>query len=92
MAGAQAYYLYVGSAVGARDYVNSGEIQATSYPAGGLPRGVPIYARIWVKVGGAWAYGDWRFQSNVAVITSPASNASSVDLRQPIQWTPVSGA
>ena len=36
---AEAYYLYVGTIVGANDLINSGEILQTSYPAIGLPAG-----------------------------------------------------
>ena len=35
----QAYYLYVGTTVGAKDLVNTGETLQTSYLASGLPAG-----------------------------------------------------
>ena len=57
---AQAYYLYVGSTVGAKDLVDSREIQQTSRLVT-LPGGQTVYARIWVKVGGAWRYTDSTF-------------------------------
>ena len=50
---AQAYYLYVGSTIGAKDLVDTREIQQTSWLAS-LPGGQTVYARIWTKVG---AYG-----------------------------------
>ena len=57
---AQAYYLYVGSTVGAKDLVDSREIQQTSRLVS-LPGGQTVYARIWVKVGDAWRYTDSTF-------------------------------
>ena len=90
IAGALAYYLYVGSSIGAKDFINTGEIQATSYPASTLPRGVPLFARIYTKLASGWTWSDSTFQSNVATITSPAT--ATIDLHQPIQWAPVPSA
>jgi hypothetical protein len=42
---AQAYYLYVGTAVGANDLVNSREIQLTSFPATGIQTSRMVFAR-----------------------------------------------
>src|SRR5512135_1131297 len=57
----QAYYLYVGTAIGAKDLVNTGEILQTSYLASSLPLGQTLYARLWTKVAGAWQYTDSTF-------------------------------
>ena len=52
VANVQAYYLYVGTTVGAKDLVNTGEIQGTSYlVTKALPAGQTIYARVYTKVG-----------------------------------------
>ena len=59
---AQAYYLYVGTALGAKDLVNTGEIRQTSYLVGTpLPTGQTLYARIWTKIAGGWRYNDSSF-------------------------------
>src|SRR2546428_13661299 len=42
----QAYYLYVGTSLGAKDLVNTGEIQQTSYLPTNLPLNQTLYARI----------------------------------------------
>ena len=44
VSGVQAYYLYVGTAVGAKDIVNSFETQLTSYPPKVLPSGRTLNA------------------------------------------------
>jgi hypothetical protein len=92
VSGAQSYYLYVGSTLGAKDLVNTGEIQSTSYTASGLPRGVALYARLWTKLAGLWAYSDSQFAADAAALTYPANGARNADLRLPIQWTPIAAA
>lgn len=47
--GADAYYLYVGTALGRKDVVNFGETLAAEYRASNLPRGVPLFFRIYTK-------------------------------------------
>jgi hypothetical protein len=61
IAGAQAYYLYVGSTLGGSDLVNTGEIPQTSYLAAGLPAGRTVFARLWTKLGGVWRFSDSSF-------------------------------
>ena len=60
---AQAYYLYIGTTPGARDLVNSGEIQQTSYAYIGAPANRTLYARLWTKTGGIWRYSDSTFSA-----------------------------
>ena len=93
----QAYYLYVGTSLGANDIVNSGETQATSYLAGSVPTGQTLYARLWTKVGGVWRSADTTFTAAVqapvtATITYPANGAANADLSLPVQWTTVANA
>ena len=94
---AQAYYLYVGSAVGLKDLLNSGELQATSYLAANLPINQPLYVRLWVRAGGGWSYID-RIVTGTATVQrtaqfiNPVNGATTVDLGQPIQWTTVADA
>jgi hypothetical protein len=92
VANAQAYYLYVGTTVGAKDLVNTGETLKTSYLSANLPHSVTLYARMNTKVGGVWRYIDSTFTvAPRARITWPADGASNVNLSQPIQWTSVAG-
>jgi hypothetical protein len=93
--GAEAYYLYVGSTVGANDIVNSGELRVTSYRALALPAGQVLYARLWTKAAGFWRFVDWSFTAGMpltAHLTFPANGATNVNLSQPLTWTPIPGA
>jgi hypothetical protein len=94
IADAQAYFLYVGSAPGASDYVSSGEIHQTSYLARTIPIGQRVYARIYTKVSGLWRYTDISYTGTApaARLTYPINGASNNDLVQPFQWLPVPGA
>jgi hypothetical protein len=94
VANAHAYYLYVGTAPGRNDVVNTGEILTTSYQAGGLPANQQLYARIWAKVAGIWYYRDSTFSAAytppvVTTLTYPANGSTNVDLSQDFQWPPV---
>jgi hypothetical protein len=88
---AQAYYLYVGTSVGANNLINTGEIHQTSYPIDGLPANQTVYARIYAKVGGIWRFTDSSFSGATitATITYPANGAVNADMSIPIQWTPI---
>lgn len=92
--GASAYYLYVGTTPGARDVVNTGELQAVSYqPAAALPAARTLYARMHARTSGAWRFTETTFTTAAeALITSPADGAVDVDTRQPLTWTTVAGA
>jgi hypothetical protein len=95
--GVQAYYLYVGTTVGAKDLVNTGEILQTSFQTSGLPSGQTLYARMWTKAGDVWRYRDSTFTAApstplTATVTYPANGAANADMTQPIQWSTVSGA
>jgi len=92
VANVQAYYLYIGSSVGAKDLVNTGEIDSTSYLTADVPLGQLLYARMWTKVGGIWRYVDSTFtavQPVTAKLTFPVDGATSVSPSHPIQWTSV---
>jgi hypothetical protein len=94
---AQAYSLYVGSTPGTNDFVNTGEIQQTSYLATGVPGGQAAFARLWTKVGGVWRSSDSSFTTApalpvVATLTSPVNGATNVSMTQPMQWTTIAGA
>jgi uncharacterized repeat protein (TIGR03803 family) len=92
--GVQAYYLYVGTSLGAKDLVNTGEIQQTSYrvPAT-LATGATLYARLWTKVGGTWRFVDASFSAPpIARFTYPATSTTAVDPMLPLTWTTVPAA
>jgi hypothetical protein len=95
VATAQAYYLYVGSTLEAKDLVNTGEIQQTSYLVRTtLPTNQTLYARLWTKVGGTWRYVDATFRAAplIARFTNPAVGTTIVDPSQPLAWTTVATA
>lgn len=97
VANAQAYYLYVGTAPRAKDLVDTGEIQQTTYLAFNLPTGRLLYARIWAKTAGVWGYVDTTFIATTAArqlaqFVYPSDGAVNADLTVPIQWTSVVNA
>ena len=85
IADAQAYYLYVGTSRGAKDLVDSGELQRTSYQPSGLPVGQLLYARLWTKNASLWRYIDITFTAAsagsalTATVITPANGATGVD-------------
>jgi hypothetical protein len=94
VADVQTYYLYVGTSVGARNVVDTGEILQTSYLPSNLPTRQTLYVRLWTKAGGVWRYADSTFSAGTSVslaatITSPADGSANADLSQLIQWTSV---
>jgi hypothetical protein len=92
---AQAYVLWVGTTVGAKNLVNTPEIQQTSYqPANLLPPSTTLYARTWAQVGGVWRFTDSTFTSAslTATLTAPGNGAANVNPLVPIQWTSVPNA
>ena len=91
--GAQAYYLYLGTSSGAKDIVNTGEIQSLSYTTRDLPRGVTLYARIWVKVDGTWRYTERVIRTLVdARLVQPLDQAVEVPLDVEFRWQRINGA
>ncbi len=88
----QAYYLYVGTTLGAKDIVNSGETQVTSWNATISPLTL-CYVRLWTKVAGSWYYRDTTFTTGtgIARLIAPANGATNVDPSLPVQfaWTSV---
>jgi hypothetical protein len=90
----QTYYLYVGTALGLNNVVNSGETQLTSWSAY-VSASTQYYVRLWTKVGGYWYYHDTTFSTGMgyARLTAPPNGANNVDPTYPIQftWTSVPG-
>ena len=91
VADAQAYYLYVGTSAGAKDLVNTGEIQVTSYRVPlTLATGTTLYARLWTKIAGTWRFVDRAFSAPpIARFTYPAAGTTTVDPTQLLTWTAV---
>jgi len=94
VANADAYYLYVGSSIGAKDLVDSGATQQTSYVARNLPINQVVYARIWTKIAGIWRYADASFKGTPlsTSIVYPSNGATNVDLGLPVRWNAVPNA
>ena len=91
---AQAYELYLGSSPGARDWLDSGQLQTTSRAWTNVPTNQTVYARIWVEVGGVWRHTDSSFSGArfTTQITYPPNGATNADVMQPIQWIAVTNA
>jgi hypothetical protein len=91
---AQAYQLWLGSAAGGRDLLLTTEIQVTSVAWSNVPANQPVFARIWVQIGGAWSYTDSSFSGLLLTshLTFPADGAVGVDPAKPIQWASVPDA
>jgi hypothetical protein len=78
--GAQAYYLYVGSAPGGKDLLESGSTTATSYPIVSLHGGRRSYGRLHTLIDGRWLFEDYVFDvPPIARLLTPRSNLSEVD-------------
>jgi len=92
--GAQAYYLYVGTTQGAKDLVNSGEKQVTTYYVPGLPSNRTLYARMWTKQNGIWYYNDSTFTTaqSCSALTYPLNGATGIRSQITFQWTATAGA
>jgi hypothetical protein len=84
----QAYYLYVGTTLGGKDLVNSGETQQTNWTASVSPLTL-CYVRLWTKVNGGWFYNDTTFTTSagIARLTAPPNGATNVDPTLPVQFT-----
>ena len=94
---AQAYYLYVGTAVGTKDVVDSYETQLTSRVAANMPANRMLYSRIWTELNGTWTYNDSTFTtgsgaSGIATLTAPVNGATGVPVPTTFHWTAIAGA
>jgi hypothetical protein len=90
-AGAAAYYLYVGTTQGAKDIVNTGAIQGTSYTVTTpLPAGANLWARIYTQLGNHWVYAsDVNFTvSPEAALLYPVNGQQNVDTSVRFTWAP----
>jgi hypothetical protein len=71
--GASAYYLYVGSTLGAKDVFDSGEVQVTQLTR--ILNGGTFYARIYTLINSQW-YASADVSFSVAAPPTPASLTS----------------
>ena len=90
---ASAYYLYIGTSVGAKDLVDSGELAQTSWQARGLPAGSTVYVRLYTKDTGVWVYLDYAFTTaDRAQLISPHDGDAVNPNGLQVAWTRVTAA
>lgn len=97
VAGAEAYYLRIGTTAGGQDVVNSGTLASTvtTYmPSQAMPGSRTLYARISTKSNGIWWPSDITFQAlpRPASLTYPLNGSLYVDTRRPFTWNDQPGA
>ncbi|HVU16352.1 MAG TPA: hypothetical protein VHD32_05485 [Candidatus Didemnitutus sp.] len=88
VAGAEGYYLYLGSSPGASDLLDTREMDPStlSYTSLGLPSGTNVYATLWTKQDGTW----WPLTSSFRTQDAPATPA--VQATQPAMVYPADGS
>jgi len=86
---ADAYYLDIGTTLGAKDVIDSQGLHTTSFPIAFIPSGRPLYARLWTSVDGRWRYTDSTFTAAPIQPTFvfPTDGAIGIDGSHPFQWT-----
>jgi hypothetical protein len=91
--GTTAYYLYVGTTVGANDVVNSGQVTVNSLYVHNLVPGTNYCARMYTFRGGLWLFSDTTFIAGqgVAQLTDPLPGAAISPFEQ-FTWAPPNGA
>src|SRR5437870_2505883 len=91
---AQAFYLYVGTSVGAKDAYDSGSTNQTSLLVTSLSANTQYYVRLWTEISGIWKYVDSTFRTGtgIARLIQPQDNAVDVDPHLPFSWTAVADA
>ena len=88
-----AYYLYVGTTVGANDVFNSGQVTVNSLYVPNLVPGTDYYARLFTFRGGLWLFSDTTFLAGqgVAQLTDPLPGAA-ISPFETFTWAPPDGA
>ena len=89
-----AYYLYVGTAPGAKDVVNSGETLATQWNVSGLAAGSAFYITLWTKNSSSvWSFTNSQFSTFAgAGLIAPTPGSTLMSISATFQWNAVSGA
>lgn len=94
LAGAQAYYLWVGTSPGAKDVIDSGELPPEQLALSSttlLPRDTTLYARLYRLVDGRWSFDvDIAFSASAepADLLYPRAGMDLTEaaLDQPFRW------
>jgi hypothetical protein len=88
---AKAYYLYVGTAPGLKDVIDSGEITFTQYSRTLNPG--TYYAKMDTEIGQHWYFSsDISFSVVGSVLGFPQNGATNVDPYVNFSWTPFPNA
>jgi len=96
VAGADSYWLDVGSAVGVGDYLASATT-ATGFSVSGLPcNGRPVYAQLWTHIRGGWQPPQRNAyvaaSGCAAALTAPANGAALAGSTVTFSWNAAPGA
>jgi hypothetical protein len=91
---AQAYWLYVGSSLGGRQYHDSGQLGTgtRSHQVTGLPAdGSTVRVRLWTRLAGLWQSNDYTYTAapsggTKAVMASPAPSSTLPGSTVTFQW------
>jgi hypothetical protein len=74
-------WLYIGTTAGAANVYNAQQFALTERTITGLPTtGVPLYARLWSLMNGAWVFTDYSFRAADPMLASLTSPANGVKL------------
>jgi hypothetical protein len=96
-AGASAYWLDVGTALGQGDIFAQSLALASSHTVTGLlTAGGTVYVRLWTLTAGAWQFNDYTYTAvtlgSKAAITSPAPGSMLSGASATFTWSAGSGA
>jgi len=91
--GAERFYLYVGTAPGRKDVIDSGETLRTSWPMTPLAGGTTYYIRLHTKKSTVWYWRDYTIQTDdISLLTKPWNDQQLVDPASSYAWMPVADA
>src|SRR2546426_10587968 len=88
VADAQAYYLYVGSSMGAKDVYDSGHTLNTNGKVPGLRTGQKYYVRLWTEKASVWSYVDSTFYTGTGIARLIRSEERRVGKECRSRWSP----
>jgi sugar lactone lactonase YvrE len=96
VAGAQGFYLLVGTTRYGSDLVNSGNLSAaqTSFNMPALPAGRALYATLYSNFNSTWTFQSIGFTAapGLATLSHPFDKQNEADTTQPFTWNPIAGA
>ena len=87
------FQLYLGTSAGSNNLYNSGSVTVTSETVSDLPsNGLPVYARLFSYVNGAWIYTDYTYTTagaaTPAALTTPTPGSQLTSSSVTFSWTP----